>query len=39
MELGKSQLRVCDSNYAIHFTVRQSTREPESSENERDREF
>lgn len=22
MELGKSQLRVCDSNYAIHFTVR-----------------
>ena len=31
---GKSQLRVPDSNYFIHFTVLQSTREPEGTGNE-----
>lgn len=39
MELGKSQLRVCDSNYAIRFTALQSTRDPESAGNEREGEF
>lgn len=27
MELGKSQLRMCDSNYAIHFTGNQRAQE------------
>ena len=36
MELGKSQLGVYDSNYATHFTVRQTPREPETTGNERE---
>lgn len=39
MELGKSQLRVCDSNYAIYFTACRSTREPVSTGNEHEGEF
>lgn len=39
MGLGKSQLRVCDSNYAIHFTALQSMRGPGNAGNERTGEF